>query len=89
MAELTDQSIATIIAHMNDDHADSTLAYVRHFAGRTDAEAATIASLDALGLDVVARCGDADVTLRIPFDHPLQDTDDARNTLVAMARAAG
>ncbi len=75
--------------HMNDDHADSVLAYAKHFGGIGDATEARIESLDALGMDLHAQTPDGTRLARIAFDHEVVDGTDARETLVAMARAAG
>ena len=40
-----------VMTHMNDDHADSIIAMVKHYAGVPCSEA-TIVSLDKLGLTV-------------------------------------
>jgi putative heme iron utilization protein len=73
---------------MNDDHGDAVAAYARHFAGRTDVETATLTHLAADAMTLEASSGGSTTTLRIAFDHALRDTDDARDTLIAMARAA-
>ncbi len=41
-----------IAKHMNEDHADSTQAILRHF-GKLNAEAAKIVGLDSLGMDLL------------------------------------
>ncbi|GAC1425240.1 MAG: hypothetical protein NVSMB5_19510 [Candidatus Velthaea sp.] len=84
---LTPQAAAAICDHMNDDHADAIVTYARVFAKIADAREARMTGMDRAGmnLDVVAEAGTANV--RIPFDHELRDADDARDTLIAMARA--
>jgi putative heme iron utilization protein len=72
---LPPEQIAAMIAHMNDDHADAVLGYVHHYAGLPAAQVATLVSLDANGM--------------LAFDHTLRDSADARDTLIAMARAEG
>ena len=72
-----------ICEHMNKDHADAVAAYARHYGG---AEAVTAARM----LRVETRWMELEVDgrlLRINFDHPLQDSEDAHRTLVAMLRA--
>ncbi len=88
-AALPPEQIAAMIAHMNDDHADSVLGYVHHFAKLPAAQSATLVSLDANGMLVHAVIDGATQPIAIPFDHPLQDAADARDTLIAMARAEG
>ncbi len=88
MTELTDTAIAAIVAHMNEDHADSVRDYARYFGALAAVESAVLQTFDSAGMAVVATVGGTTQRLAIPFDHPLRDTDDARETLVAMARAA-
>lgn len=73
-------------AHMNDDHADAVATYARIFANCTDAESARLIGLDAAGMDLEVETTGGFVTARVAFDHTLQDADDARQTLIAMAR---
>jgi len=72
-----------ICRHMNDDHASAVLAYARHYGGLRAAGRARMLAVgpEAMRLDVDG------VAVEIPFDHPLQDSDDAHRTLVAMLRA--
>jgi putative heme iron utilization protein len=71
---------------MNDDHADAIVAYAHHYANASTVTEATMLSIDTTGMDLATNGPDA--TLRIAFDHELQDATDARDTLIAMARAA-
>jgi putative heme iron utilization protein len=86
---LPPEQIAAMIAHMNDDHADSVLGYVHRFAALPEATAATLVSLDANGMLVHAMVDGAPQPVAIAFDHTLRDAADARDTLIAMARAEG
>jgi putative heme iron utilization protein len=86
---LPPEQIAAMIAHMNDDHADSVLGYVHHYAKLTAAQSATLVALDADGMLVHAVIDGAAQPVAIPFDHTLRDAADARDTLIAMARAEG
>jgi len=86
---LAPDAVAAMIAHMNDDHADSVLGYVHHYAQLPAAESATLVSMDANGMLVHAIVDGAVQPVAIAFDHTLQDAADARDTLIAMARAEG
>ncbi len=86
---LPPEQIAAMIKHMNDDHADSVLGYVHHYAQLPSAESATLVSIDANGMLVHAMVDGAAQPVAIAFDHTLQDAADARDTLIAMARAEG
>lgn len=88
MADLDATAIAAILQHMNDDHADSVVAYARHFGEMTDVDSATLVGLDADCMRIVAFAGTEKSALVVDFDHPLRDAEDARDTLIAMARRA-
>jgi hypothetical protein len=64
-----------IVDHMNNDHADA----LRRMAGGTPA---VMAGIDAEGFDMVA----AEKKLRIEFDTPVRDMEQARHALVALAK---
>jgi putative heme iron utilization protein len=81
------QSITMICDHMNEDHADAVLGYARTLAGRTDAASARMTGFDSVGMDLAVETDLGPVKLRIPFDHELRDADDARDTLISLARA--
>jgi len=81
------QTITMICDHMNEDHADAVLGYARTLAGRTDAASARMTGFDSVGMDLAVETDAGRVALRIPFDHEIRDADDARDTLIALARA--
>jgi putative heme iron utilization protein len=80
------QAISMICDHMNEDHADAVLGYARTLAGRSDAASARMTGFDAIGMDLVVETGAGSIAVHIPFDHELRDADDARDTLIALAR---
>lgn len=88
MAELTPEAIATIVAHMNDDHSDSIANYARHYGGIAHVTSARIRDFDAHAIRLNVTVDGATHECAIDFEHPLTDTDDARNVLIAMARAS-
>lgn len=88
MADIPAAAFASMIAHMNDDHADAVLAYARHFGNMAAVERARIVAMDARVLTVEAADGTQARTLHIPFDHEIVDADDGRDTLIAMYRQA-
>ena len=57
---------APIAKHMNEDHAESTVAMLRHF-GKLSAEAAQIVGLDSLGLDLLVTKDSQSFKGRLPF----------------------
>ena len=77
-----------MIDHMNADHADSNLMYVKVYGNCWGATVARMVSLDKDGMDLDVTISDGTQRLRIPFDHHLADEADAQRTLVAMSRYA-
>jgi putative heme iron utilization protein len=64
-----------IVEHMNNDHPDS----LAHYAL---GQPAVMAGIDAEGFDLLVR----DRRLRLEFDAPVRDMDQARQALIAMAK---
>jgi len=87
-AKLPPEQIAAMIAHMNDDHADSVLGYVHRFGALPAATSARLVGLETTHMLIEATIDGSAESVRIPFDHPLRDAADARDTLIAMARPA-
>ncbi len=85
---LNRQTSEQIIEHMNDDHADAVLLYVRVFAERDDADAARLIEFDANGMNIRYRIGGAESECRIDFDSPVETAGAARRMLVEMAAQA-
>ncbi len=83
---LTSSDRARIVAHMHDDHADAVLASPRHLGARSAATSATLAGLDAEGMDLVVTEPAGDHAVRIQFSTPLADAEDAHHTLVRLAK---
>ncbi|MFO8039171.1 MAG: DUF2470 domain-containing protein [Sodalinema sp.] len=77
-----------ICKHMNDDHASAVLVYAQVYGDRHDAEAAQMQAIDPQGMDLTVQANGETLNLRIPFDHPLQDSEDAHQTLIAMIKQA-
>jgi len=74
--------------HMNADHADSNLMYVKVYGNLWNATAARMVTLDREGMDLEVTVPDGNQRIRIAFDHRLADEADAQRTLVAMSRHA-
>jgi len=77
-----------MMEHMNADHADSNLIYVKVYGNLWSATAARMVTLDKEGMDLEVTVPDGTQRLRLTFDHRLQDEADAQRTLVAMSRHA-
>ena len=84
----TPASERDMIDHMNADHADANLMYVKVYGHLWEATAARMLRLDKAGMDLEVTSAAGLQRLRLPFDHRLQDEKDAERTLVAMARHA-
>jgi heme iron utilization protein len=84
----TDETAARILGHMNEDHADSVLAYARHFGGRLSATAASLVGIDREGMDISVTEPSGPSPLRIRFSIPLVDATAAHHTLVEMSKEA-
>ena len=74
--------------HMNADHADSNLMYVKVYGHLWGATAARMVTLDKEGMNLEVTLPGGAQRIRIPFDHRLEDEADAQHTLVAMSRHA-
>ncbi len=85
---LTPEVVAQICAHMNDDHADSLALYAKVFGKCEGVAAARLRAFDANGMDLEVDTAQGERPTRIAFDHAVRDADDARATLIAMAREA-
>src|SRR5262245_27317745 len=77
-----------MIDHMNADHPDSNLMYVKVYGNLWSATAACMVTLDKEGIDLDVTSPAGTQRIRIPFDHRLADEADAQRTLVAMSRHA-
>ncbi|MCP9885233.1 DUF2470 domain-containing protein [Synechococcus sp. ATX 2A4] len=80
---LTEAVSDRICRHMNKDHGEAVLAYARHYGGVQQASTARMlrVSPEAMDLEVDG------ANLSVPFDHVLNDSEDAHRTLVAMLKA--
>lgn len=89
MADLLTPAISDrICKHMNEDHAEAIALYAQVFGQRPDTETAQMLAIDPQGMDLTIQCQGNLETLRITFDHTLQDSEDAHQTLIAMVRQA-
>ena len=77
-----------ICKHMKDDHASAIALYAKAFGGVVDVTAAKMLAIDAAGMDLAVQTATTETSLRVPFDHVLQDSEDAHQTLIAMVKQA-
>jgi len=78
---------ASIIRHMNTDHADALRRIARRFAGE-DPEEATLTAVDRLGFHLRLKSGDRIHGRRVAFLREVRTTEDARSVFIEMARQA-
>ncbi|HIK39352.1 DUF2470 domain-containing protein [Thermoleptolyngbya sp. M55_K2018_002] len=89
MADILSPAISDrICKHMNEDHADAVLLYAKVYGGAVAATAAKMVSIDPEGMTLEAEQAGTAIPVRVTFDHPLQDSEDAHQTLIAMVRQA-
>ena len=75
---------------MNDDHADSVLAYARGLAGIADATGARLSDVDRYGIEMVVTSPAGERRVRVAFEAEVRTREEARRALVEMdARARG
>jgi Protein of unknown function (DUF2470) len=77
-----------ICKHMNDDHASAVLTYAQVFGKAPTADTAAMKAIDPLGMDLTAQVDGSPVSLRIPFDRELTDSEDAHQVLIGMIKEA-
>jgi putative heme iron utilization protein len=77
-----------ICKHMNEDHADAVLIYAQAFGNLPAATAATMNSIEPESMEIVAEVNGETLPVQIKFDHVLQDSEDAHQTLIAMIKQA-
>lgn len=77
-----------ICKHMNEDHADAVLLYAQVYGGAAAATAAKMVSIDPEGMMLEVQVDGEAIPAHVSFDHTLQDSEDAHQTLIAMVRQA-
>jgi putative heme iron utilization protein len=77
-----------IIEHMNADHADANLEYVRVYANVPEATSARMIAVDRLGMELVATTPRGLQPARVNFDAPVDSKEAVRKAVVAMLRRA-
>ncbi|MGQ9838901.1 MAG: DUF2470 domain-containing protein [Cyanobacteriota bacterium] len=85
---LTPQVSDRICKHMNNDHADAVLLYALFFGQVKRATQAQMRAIDSGGMDLWVQGEEGEQTVRICFDHPLKDSEDAHHTLIGMVKQA-
>ena len=81
-----------VINHMNKDHAEANLTYVRALAGMPDATSARIIDFDQFRVSLSAETPDGSSNVQVEFLEPLEKSEDIRPALIKLlkyARACG
>ncbi len=77
-----------ICAHMNDDHADAILLYAKFYGGVDDAVAAQMLKVEPDNMNLLVQTESSTIPVEIAFDHELEDSEDAHQTLISMVKEA-
>ena len=73
-----------VIEHMNEDHSDAVLLYVKAFGGIEDATEAHMTSIDFEAMELAYQTPAGSGHLKVLFDPPLAEFGEIRPRLVAM-----
>ena len=82
------QGAGRAIAHLNADHDDALLDMARALAGCDEATAARCLDADRFGLILIATTPTGELTVRVPYDEPIDDAEGLRKATVVLARRA-
>jgi len=85
-----DKSRQRIIKHMNEDHGDSCLVYLRHYAKLPNATKGELKDMSSEGLTIDATLEDGEVKagVFVPFTRQLEKASDIRPIVVDMHHEA-
>ena len=72
---------------MNDDHADATVAMVKHYIGIT-VDSARMLSLDRLGINIACERDSQQFKARLPFPREAENRKMIKELIVEMTKAA-
>lgn len=86
MPKWTKEVQKAICDHMNQDHGDAVLGFVRQLADQKDALSAEMIGIDGDGMRFTAHTLHGDERLMLPFQPPLTHPDEVRARLVTMAQ---
>jgi putative heme iron utilization protein len=76
------------IAHLNADHDDALLDMARALGGCPEATAARCLDADRFGLTLLATTESGELTIRVPYDEPIDDAEGLRKATVKLAMRA-
>ena len=76
------------IAHLNADHADALLDMARALAGCAGATAARCLDADRTCLTLAVTTATDELTVRVPYDEPIENAEGLRKATVKLAHRA-
>lgn len=79
---------ARICQHMNQDHAEAVALYAKVFGSYPAAEKAEMLAIEPQGMDLSVTVEGKILPIRITFERPLKDAEDAHYTLIEMVKQA-
>jgi putative heme iron utilization protein len=82
------QGAGRAIAHLNADHDDALLDMARALAGCAEASATRCLDADRFGLALLATTPTGELTVRVPYDEPIEDAEGLRKATVKLAHRA-
>ncbi len=85
-AEFTQAISDRICNHMNKDHGDAVLTYVKVYGKTENANSAEMVAIDAEGMDLAAQVEGQTVPVRVQFERPLANAKEAHVVLVEMLK---
>ena len=88
LEESLDQIKDSVIAHMNDDHSDANLVYVKALAGLVDALSAEMTDFDRNGISLAVEGPNRVSEVRVAFLEPLAKAEDVRPALIKLLKYA-
>ena len=77
-----------VINHMNKDHAEANLTYVRALAGMSDATSARIIDFDQFHVSLIAKTSNGSSQIKVSFLEPLEKSEDIRPALIKLLNYA-
>jgi hypothetical protein len=77
-----------VINHMNKDHAEANLTYVRALAGMPDATSARIIDFDQFRVSLSAETPNGSSNVQVEFLEPLEKSEDIRPALIKLLKYA-
>ncbi|RXJ70423.1 heme iron utilization protein [Veronia nyctiphanis] len=80
---ISQERLAGIISHMNNDHEDALVLYAHAFMNRKDVASAKLVDLDR---DTITLQVENDERLIVPVTAPIETAEDAHKVLVAMVK---